>query len=166
VRCLNPRAPSLTRVLRVSLRPPKASRCPDRVDAVEKVGRGRRVRNDRIEEVCHSNQGCASTGFLNQSCAAAPSKSFFNTTGQNRSPRHVRCRGCFPRKRSFAGAAMEGPDRPAGAGSDGGDPPAMPPDTRSEPTHASDVASCIETGAQGGRDAGCCAKLNLEGPRP
>jgi hypothetical protein len=29
------------------------------VDAVEKVGRGRRARNNRIDEVCYSNQGCA-----------------------------------------------------------------------------------------------------------
>jgi hypothetical protein len=38
--------------------------CPVRVDAVEKVGSKSRMRNNRIEETCCSNQGCANYWFL------------------------------------------------------------------------------------------------------
>jgi len=56
-------------------------RCRLWVDAIEKVGCESRVRNNRIEGACYSNQRCEATGFLNQNCAETYSKSFFNSIG-------------------------------------------------------------------------------------
>src|SRR5882672_5326370 len=53
----------------------------DSTDAIEKVGCESRVRNNRIEGACYSNQRCEATGFLNQNCAETYSKSFFNSIG-------------------------------------------------------------------------------------
>jgi hypothetical protein len=52
-------------------------RVPLRLDAVEKVGRGRRVRNDRIEEVCDSNQGCAVDWLVESKLRCGNLKIFF-----------------------------------------------------------------------------------------
>jgi hypothetical protein len=52
--------------------------------AVEKVGRGRCVRNDRIEEVCHSNQGCVLDWLFESKLRCGTLKSFFNTIDPER----------------------------------------------------------------------------------
>jgi hypothetical protein len=48
-------------------------------DAVEKVGRGSCVRNDRIEEVCDSNQGCAPDRLFEPKLRCGTLKIFFST---------------------------------------------------------------------------------------
>ena len=54
-----------------------AARCPLWVDAVEKVGSKSRMRNNRIEEACCSNQSCANYWFLESKLPCGTLKIFF-----------------------------------------------------------------------------------------
>jgi hypothetical protein len=51
--------------------------CPLWVDAVEKVGSKSRMRNNRIEEACCSNQSCANYWFLESKLPCGTLKIFF-----------------------------------------------------------------------------------------
>ena len=53
------------------------NRRPQRVDTVEKVGHESRVRNNRIEEACYSNQRCAGDWFFESKLRGNVLKIFF-----------------------------------------------------------------------------------------
>jgi hypothetical protein len=55
----------------------REGRCRRLTDSVEKVGRGCRIRNNRIEEVCHSNQGCALDWLFESKLRCSTLKIFF-----------------------------------------------------------------------------------------
>jgi hypothetical protein len=48
-------------------------------DAVEKVGSKSRMRNNRIEEACCSNQSCANYWFLESKIALRHAQNLFST---------------------------------------------------------------------------------------
>jgi hypothetical protein len=58
------------------------SRCPFRVDAVDKVGDEQRASNNRIQVPRSLNQCCAPDSYLETMLLTRPRKTFFDSIGQ------------------------------------------------------------------------------------
>jgi hypothetical protein len=71
-------------------------------DTVEKVGRRRHARNNRIEEVCHSNQGCILDWLFESKLRGGTLKIFFQ---HYRPEAEINCAAQYQRPFSAPAAA-------------------------------------------------------------